>query len=273
MIIIGECVNATRKSIKKAILEKDKEAIISQIQLQDQAGANYIDLNAGTGAGDEQQEIDDLCWLIDIALECTDKKLVLDAAGPNVLKKAAAYLDNRRGWMLNSIKGDFSEEMSATMDLAAKYQVPLIALAMDKEGIPTEAGKRIQICSDIREEANKRGIEDGNLFFDPLVLPISADIEQGMVTFHTIQGIKEKYPDVKTTMGLSNVSHGLKKRLHINSTFLSIAIAYGLDSAICDPKKNMVRRAIVLGELIAGKDRFCRKFSRAYRTGLFDLKK
>ncbi len=270
MIIIGECINATRKSIKKAILEKDKDAIISQIKSQDEAGAHYIDLNAGTGMGDEQREIDDLCRLIDIALECTRKKLVLDASGPEVLKKAAAHLDNRRDWMLNSIKGDFSDDMKAIMDLASSYQVPLIALAMDKDGIPPDADKRIEICSHIRDEAASRGIEDRNLFFDPLALPISADITQGMVTFHTIQGIKEKYPKVKTTMGLSNVSHGLKKRLHINSTFLSIAITYGLDSAICDPRKPLLKQAVVLGELIAGNDRFCRSFSRAYRSGLFD---
>ncbi|WP_319561139.1 dihydropteroate synthase [Marispirochaeta sp.] len=270
MILIGERINATRKSIKTAIQNQDTGTIQAEITRQDTAGATYIDLNAGTGAGDMDQEARDLCWLIDIALETTDKKLVLDAASPAVLKKAVEHLGERRAFMINSVKGDFSTTMKEIMDLAAGQEAPLIALAMDEDGIPSSTEKRLEICSAIRKEAQSRGIPDKHLFFDPLVLPISADISQGMVTFTTISGIKEMYPEAKTTMGLSNVSHGLKERLKINSTFLSIAIAYGLDSAICDPGKVSIRRAAVLGELIAGKDRHCRKFSRAYRGGLFN---
>lgn len=270
MIIIGERVNGTRKSIRNAIEQKDVETIKKEITMQDTAGAHYIDLNAGTGSGQIQQEKDDLCWLIDIALECTEKKIVLDAAGAEILQHAAEHLDNRRPWMLNSINGELTSQSMEIIELASKYQVPLIALAMDKDGIPPETDKRLSICEVILNETEKRGLPEKLIFFDPLVIPIATDTNQGLVTFQAIQRIKELFPEAKTTLGLTNISHGLKKRSLINGSFLATAISFGLHSAICDPSKNNIKQSIVMGNLLAGKDKFCRKFSRAIRQGLFE---
>ncbi len=270
MIIIGERVNATRKAIRAAVEQKDVETIKDEITMQDGAGANYIDLNAGTGSGEIQQERDDLCWLIDLALEYTEKNLVLDSASPEILKHAAAHLNNRRPWMLNSINGELSSQSMEIIDLAAEHQVPLIALAMDKDGIPAESEKRLNICEAILNEVEKRGLPEKLIFFDPLVIPISTDTNQALVTFKTIQRINELFPQAKTTMGLSNLSHGLKKRYLINGAFLTTAICFGLSSAICDPTQKSIRQSVVMGNLLAGKDKFCRNFSRAIRRGLFD---
>lgn len=270
MIIIGERVNATRKSIRTAIEQKDTGMIENEIRMQDETGAHYIDLNAGTGSGDLQQEKDDLCWLIDIALECTEKSLVLDAASPEVLKNAAAHLDDRRPWMLNSINGELSSQSIEIIELASRYQVPLIALAMDKDGIPPESERRIAICDAILNETGKRGLPEKLVYFDPLVIPISTDSNQAMVTFQTIYKINEMFPDASTTVGLTNISHGLKKRHLVNKDFLTTAICFGLSSAICDPTQKSIRQAIAMGNMLAGKDKFCRKFSRAIRLGLFD---
>ncbi|HAP32315.1 MAG TPA: methyltetrahydrofolate--corrinoid methyltransferase [Firmicutes bacterium] len=270
MIIIGERVNATRKSIRTAIEQKDADTIKDEIAVQDAAGAHYIDLNAGTGSGELQQEKDDLCWLIDLALECTAKKLVLDAASPQVLKYAAEHLDGRRPWMLNSITGELGRESLEIIELASQYQVPLIALAMDRDGIPPEADKRLTICEAILGEAEKRGLAAKLIFFDPLVIPVSTDSNQARVTFQTIFRIGELFPGAQTTMGLSNISHGLKKRSLINAAFLTSAICFGLSSAICDPTQKSMQRAVIMGNLLAGRDKFCRKYSRAVRTGLFE---
>ncbi len=270
MIIIGERVNATRKLIRSAIGQKDTAAIKDEITMQDLAGAHYIDLNAGTGSGEIQQEKDDLCWLIDIALECTEKHLVLDAASSEILQHAAEHLDNRRPWMLNSINGELSSKTMEIIELASQYQVPLIALAMDKDGIPPEADKRIAICEEIMGELEKRGLPEKLVFFDPLVIPVSTDSKQALVTYQTIQRLSELFPQAKTTLGLSNVSHGLKKRALVNGAFLTTAVCFGLSSAICDPTQNNIQQSIIMGNLLAGKDKFCRKFSRAIRTGLFE---
>lgn len=270
MIIIGERVNATRKRIKVAIEQKDIDTIKDEIAMQDSAGAQYIDLNAGIGSGEIQQEKDDLCWLIDIALECTDKHLVLDAASPEILKHAAEHLDDRRPWMLNSINGELSRQSLEIIDLASKYQVPLIALAMDKDGIPAETDKRLAICEAILNKAEKRGLAEKLVFFDPLVIPIATDTNQALVTLQTIERINELFPQAKTTLGLSNVSHGLKKRFLVNGSFLTTAVCFGLHSAICDPTQKSIQQSVIMGDLLAGKDKFCRKFSRAIRLGLFE---
>ena len=105
MIIIGEVVNATRKRISRAIQSRDSATIKRQIRDQDGAGAHYIDLNAGTG-GNTDREIEDMRWLIDIALETTEKHLSLDSANPLVIRKSAEYLSDRRPWLINSVKNE-----------------------------------------------------------------------------------------------------------------------------------------------------------------------
>ena len=268
MVIIGEKINASRKSIKNAILEKDASEIKKQISNQDEAGAAYIDLNAGTGSGDEQREIDDMKWLIDIALDTTEKKLGIDSADPKIIKTAAEYLDNRRPWLINSIKKE-KHIMDELLPLAAQHNVPLIALAMGESGIPETTDDRLKVCKAIADEADKANVPIENLYFDPLVMPLSSDHAHGMTTLNTISGIKNTLPGAKTTMGLSNVSFGLVKRSRVNEAFLIAAITHGLDSAICDPMRREVREAILLGNLVAGRDKFCRRFVRAVRKGNF----
>lgn len=269
MIIIGEKINATRKRIAEAILSRDREAIKEQIENQDNAGAHYIDLNAGTGSGDEQQEIDDMCWLIDIALETTEKALSIDSANPKIIQKAVDYLHNRRPWLINSVKNE-KHILEQLLPLAAQYKASIIALAMDAEGIPETVEQRLEVCRSIYEQADKVGVLKENIFFDPLVIPLSSNRTYGSVTLETLRTIKIEFPDSKTTMGISNVSFGLLKRARINEAFLIAAIVNGLDSAICDPTKEGIRKSILLGELIAGKDKYCRRYNRAVRKGDFD---
>jgi cobalamin-dependent methionine synthase I len=269
MIVIGERINASRKTPREAILAHDRATIVGEIRKQDDAGAKYIDLNAGTGEGDASEEIQNLCWLIDVALETTERKLVLDAAAPEILAAAAEHLAGRRPCMLNSIKAE-DAIMDRGFAVAAEHDAPLIALAMDEHGIPREPAKRVDICKRITEAAGKHGIPAKRLFFDPLVLPIAADVRQGMVTLETLERIKAVLPEAKTTMGVSNFSHGLKKRAEINRAFLTAALTHGLDSALCDPTRPSIRKGLLLGQLISGRDRHCRRYGQAVREGLFD---
>lgn len=269
MIIIGEKINASRKSIAKAILSRDAKAIQTQIQKQDQAGADYIDLNAGTGAGDANKELDDMRWLIDLTLDSTDKPLSIDSADPTIIQRAADYLKGKRSWLLNSVKND-KHILDELLPVAAEHQSPTIALSMSGESIPEEIGPRIDNCWAIFEAAHKAGIKEENLFFDPLVMPISSNYMYGKLALDTLWKLKQTFPQSKTTMGISNCSFGLPHRFRINSTFLLAAITYGLDSAICDPTNIDTRHAILLGELVIGRDRHCRRYTRAARTGEFE---
>jgi 5-methyltetrahydrofolate--homocysteine methyltransferase len=138
---------------------------------------------------------------------------------------------------------------------------------MDDTGIPPDAPARLAVCERIATAAAAAGVSEERIFFDPLVLPMCSDIGQAQITFATLRELKARFPAAKTTMGLSNVSHGLPKRLIVNQAFLLAALANGLDSAICDPTKERIQWAITLGELVAGKDRHCRRYARRVRKG------
>lgn len=269
MIIIGEKINASRKAIAKAILSHDRAAIQEQIEKQDEAGAHFIDLNAGTGTGDEKKEIEDMCWLIDIALESSQKKLSIDSANPVIIRKAAEHINNRRPWLVNSVKND-DHILGEVLPIAADWQASLIALGMDAGGVPDNKEGRTAACRDIFRKAEKAGISKEQIFFDPLVLPLSANINHGKIALDTLRSLKEEFPGIKTTMGVSNISYGLPKRPRINAVFMLAAICHGLDAAICDPTNARIQKAIILGKLIAGSDKHCRGYARAVRQGEFD---
>lgn len=266
MITVGEKINATRKSIKRAIAERDTEAIQRQIVAQSEAGASYIDLNAGSGTGDREREAEDLCWLVDVALEHTDKKLSLDAADPEVIARAAEHLGGRRPWLFNSIKGD-PQSLEAGLPRVAEAGVPFIALAMSGSGLPKTVDDRLRVAEQIVEAADARGIPHADIFLDPLVLPIATDIAAMPVVLDSLRALKERFPECRTIVGLSNCSHGLPLRKLINAGFLTAALTHGLDAAILDPTSQRTREALLLGELLAGRDRHCRRYTRAVRKG------
>jgi 5-methyltetrahydrofolate--homocysteine methyltransferase len=138
---------------------------------------------------------------------------------------------------------------------------------MDSRGIPGDPEQRLEVCGAILAAAAAAGVPVERLFFDPLVLPLCSDVRQGQVTLETLREIKRRFPGAKTTMGISNVSHGLPKRSLVNQAFLIAALSQGLDSAICDPMDETVRLAVTQGDLVAGKDRHCRKYTRQVRKG------
>ncbi len=266
MRIIGERINATRTPIAKAVGEHDADHIIDEIRKQSDAGSHYIDLNAGAGSGDQALEARDMRWLIDLALEHCDKKLSLDSSHPEVLRDALDYLDGRRPALLNSVSGE-PDRLEPLLDLAEKHNCEVIALAMGTGGVPKSVEDRMEVCATIQQQAAKRNIGDSRLFFDPLVLPLVNDNSGVTMAMATLRTIKQTYPQAKTTLGMSNVSHGLPKRKLVNQAFAIAALVNGLDSAICDPLDAHLRQAIVLGTMLAGKDRHCRGYTRRVQKG------
>lgn len=266
MILIGEKVNATRSSVKKAIIDHDGDVLARLIRKQSEAGADYIDLNAGVGTGSRNQEINDMNWLIDLALDVTEKPLCIDSPDPVCLERGAAHIGDRRPFLLNSAKGD-DESLGAVLPVAAEHKAPVIALAMDGQGIPKDVEGRMRVVRHIAAAAEKAGIAQGDLFIDPLVIPAVTDPCQARVSCDTIRAIKTEFPSVKTVVGLSNVSHGLPRRALVNAAFLTLAVDAGLDAALADPSDALVARAIFAAELLAGRDRNCRRYSRAARKG------
>ena len=84
-------------------------------------------------------------------------------------------------------------------------------------------------------------------------------------TLAAIAEVKKTFPGCKTVLGISNVSYGLPARARLNAAFLCMAVYAGLDAAIIDPLDNEISAAIKTAEVLAGRDRHCRKYTRAFR--------
>ena len=264
MIIIGEKINATTKRVAEAIVNKDAALIRELARQQADAGANYLDVNAGTGRG-TTQEITDLKWAMDAVRDATDVPLCLDSSDPHALVAAMSHYHGTKA-MINSVNAE-PEKLETLGRLAAERQASLVALVM-REGIPYTVEERLAASELIMTHLTRLGVREDQIFFDPLVLPISVDTHQGLVTLKTIEQIKSRHPFAKTVIGLSNISFGLPNRGIINQAFLLMAASAGLDAVILDPVDAKMMSLVRVADMLTGKDAACREYIRAHRKGL-----
>jgi len=263
MKIIGEKINGTRQRVARAIAARDAGFIQDLARRQAEAGAAWLDVNAGTMP---DREPDDLVWLVRTIQEAVDTPLCLDSANPQAL--AAAIQVVKQVPMINSISGE-PGRLASILPIAAAHQCPVIALAMDEQGIPKTVADRMQVVRRIVAETRRQNLPDDHLYVDPLVLALSTDPQSANVALHTMQAIRAGVPQVHLTCGLSNISFGLPARSFINRVFITLAIQAGLDSAILDPLDPELKAVIITAELVLGRDPHCRNYIRAYRAGVF----
>ncbi len=116
-----------------------------------------------------------------------------------------------------------------------------------------------------RSSKRPKSLED--IYFDPLVLPISTAGNNAVLFLETLREIKQTFKGAKTISGLSNISFGLPKRRLINRIFLALALAAGMDAAILDPTDNKIMALAQTTETLLGKDAFCGQYLNAYKEG------
>ena len=265
MLIIGENLNASNKSVAAAITERNTAFVQNLVKAQDDAGADYIDVNAGAAQADRQKAIADMEWLVDVVQETTTKPLALDSDNAEILKSALRRY-RREDCIVNSVTAE-KERLDSVAPLAAGRGALLVALAMGKGGIPKKVEERLAACDTIMTYLTGLGMKPEQILFDPLVLPVAVDTTQGMVTLKTLEGIKSRYPGARTVMGLSNISFGLPVRKLVNRSFLLMAAYAGLDTVILNPLDAKIMSAVKAADLLVGKDPFCRKYTTAHRRG------
>lgn len=266
MIIIGENINASIRSVAEAINSKDKSFLTDLVLAQVKAGADFIDVNAGSGYKSDELSIAAMEWLIEVVQEATDKPLVIDSDNPKVIE---AGLRKYRGekLIINSVTAE-PERLLSIGSMAVEYNASLIALAMGTDGIPDNAKERLVACDQIMNQLNNMGIQPERIFFDALVLPISVDAKQAMITLKTLEQIKVHYPAAKTIVGLSNISYGLPKRKLINRAFFVMAAYAGLDATIVDPLDAKMMSFIKVATMLTGNDPMCRGYLKANRKDI-----
>ncbi len=266
MLVIGENINASNKSVAEAIASRDREFLQNMARAQVAAGADFIDINADTGHGSQEHQAATMEWLVEVVQGATDKPLVIDSSSPSVIE-AALRKYRSEGLMINSVTAE-PERLVAIGSLAAKRKAWLVALAIGTNGIPHNVEERLAVCEQIMEDLLQLGLEAEQIFLDPLVLPIATDASQGIVTLKTLEQIKSRYPAAKTVLGLSNISYGLPCRRLVNRAFLLMAAYAGLDAVILNPLDAKMMSFIKVADMLTGKDLSCRGYIRAHRKGI-----
>ena len=266
MKIIGEKINGTRQRVAEAIAGRDKAFIQELARKQAVAGADWLDVNAGTR---QSKEPEDLIWRVETVQSEVEIPLCLDSPNPAALTAAIEVVEQTP--MINSISGE-PWRLEGILPLVAEHQCPVIALAMDDGGIPETCDGRMDVVHKVMQASRNSGVSDEDIYIDPLVMTLATNTESAQITLETMRLIRQEYPDVHMSMGLSNISFGMPARANINRTFLILAMAAGLDSAIVDPMDGELQAALITAKMILGQDRHCLNYTRAYRAGLFNRK-
>jgi len=261
--IIGELINTTRKNIKEATIKRDVAFIQDLVKRQIEAGARWVDVNGGGRAGHEEE---DMNWLLDVVQEVSgDTPLSLDSPDPKIL--AMAYKKANVRPMINSISLERNRWNSLLSFLKGK-ECDVIALCMDDTGLPKSVEDILSRTERIVSGLTETGLGLDSIYIDPIVQPISIDTTKGKTALLAVSNIMERFAGIHTTSGLSNISFGNPKRRLINRCFLSMMIAYGLDSAILDPLDQKMVAALKTADMLAGNDDYCRNFLNAVRAGI-----
>jgi len=261
MIVIGEKINGTRKKVKEAIADRDADFIKELAKRQVDAGADFLDVNAGTAP---DREPEDMIWLINLVQEVTEVPVCIDSANSRAIEAGISAVNKTP--MLNSLSGE-KDRIEGVLPLACEHQTELIVLAMDDNGIPRTVAERMSIVQNLVSMTREGGLADEKLYIDPLITAAATDITSGNIAFEAMRTIKNEFPKVHLTGGLSNISFGLPARSIVNQAFAVLAIEAGFDSAIMDPEDVNLRSMAYAAELVLGKDNFCVNFTKAYRAG------
>lgn len=264
MIIIAERINASRKTIAEAIKTCDRLFIQEEAKVQTQAGANYIDVNAGTFVDTEAEK---LRWVVEAVQEASDLPLCIDSPDPAVIRTIMPLL--KKVPIINSITLEPSR-IKGILPLVTEYQTKVVALCQAEDEIAETAESKVALAGRLVEMLTAAGVPIDNIYIDPLVFPVSTNPKSANATLEAITGIMKKFPGVHTICGLSNVSYGLPVRKLINRAFLASAITAGLNAAIIDPTDKQLYAMLKAVSMLVGKDDICMDYIGAYRAGLLD---
>ncbi len=264
MLIVGELINASRKSIRIAI-ENQNESFIRDVAIQQvESGADYIDVNAGVFVGKEAEY---LKWIVEIVQGTVNKPCCIDSPDPKVIEKALSV--HKGTAFINSISLE-KERWDPLIPIVAGTDLKIVALCMSDEGMPVTFEDRISIADKLINKLIQNNIPIENIYIDPLVQPVSTDSRYGIEFLKAVEKIKTTFEGVHTICGLSNISFGLPERQFLNQVFIVLAIANRLDGVIMNPLDKKMMGNIIAAEALMGQDDFCMNYLKAFRAGQFE---
>jgi len=243
-LAIGERTNANgSKAFREALLANDWEGCLEIAKSQIREGAHMLDLSVDYVGRDGAQDMKELASRI---ATTSTLPVMLDSTEPGVLKIGLENLGGR--CVINSVNfedGDGpNSRFAKIMPLVKEHGAAVVALTIDEEGQARTTEWKIRVAQRlVKDLTEKWSIQVEDIMIDCLTFPIATGQEEtrgdGRETIMAIKELKKLYPTIQTTLGVSNISFGLKPaaRVVLNSVFLSEAVKAGLDSAIIHPSK------------------------------------
>ncbi len=268
MIIIGEKLNGTIKTVAQAIKDRDEQFVRDLADRQLKCKATYIDLCTGLYEGDAEV----MGWMIDlIQADHPDVRFSLDSPNPDSILTCMKKCNNPG--MINSISLEPGKIEKLFPALAENEGWNVVCLLMDNTGLPENVEKRMVFFERILEKAKEYGIAEERLYIDPLVFSKATTPECYLNFVGAARLIKDAHPDIHIISGLSNISFGLPYRKAINHSFLIGAMNHGMDAAILDPLNRDLQGGIYATEALLNIDKHAKKYLKAFREDLFGVKK
>ena len=243
-LAIGERTNANgSRAFRDALLAEDWQTCVEIARDQIRDGAHMLDLSVDYVG---RNGVADMKELASRFATSSTLPIVLDSTEPAVLQAGLEHLGGR--CVINSVNyedGDGANSRFARiMPLVVEHGAGVVALTIDEEGQARTAEWKLRIARRlINDLTQKWGMKVGDILIDCLTFPIATGQEEtrkdAIETISAIKELKSEFPDVQTTLGVSNVSFGLNPaaRIVLNSVFLAEAVTAGLDSAIVHPSK------------------------------------
>lgn len=253
-VIIGERINPTgKKRMQEALRTGDVNYLLKEAVNQSAAGAAVLDVNVGLGGVDEAAWMERAVSAIQGVCTCP---LQLDTADPEALARGLRAYNGKA--LINSVSGK-QEVMDQVFPLAKRYGGTVVALLLDEEGIPDTAEGRVAIARRIMAEAARYGIAKRDLVMDALTMTVSTGERNALVTLETLRRCREEL-EVRTVLGVSNISFGLPQREKLAGPFLTLALGVGLDAAILNPLSEAMMDAWQAALTLTGRDKGCRAY-------------
>jgi len=239
-LLIGERLNTQgSRKFKRIVLEEDMAAVLDLARHQVENGAHTLDVCVALTETDNEKEM--MAKVIKTLAPVVDAPLVIDTTEPDVLETALKTAPGR--CLINSINLEAGREKAdRILNLAKKYNAALIALTIDEEGMAKTAQRKLDVARRIYDIAvGEYGFKPADLVFDVLTFTLATGekefLNSAKETLNGIRWTKENLPGTLTSLGVSNISFGLKPaaRHMLNSVFLYHAVQAGLDMAIVNP--------------------------------------
>lgn len=252
--VIGERINPTGKKLfKEALRNGDIDYILREAIAQVDAGAHILDVNVGLPEINEEEimvkVIKEIQSILDVPLQ-------IDSTNAKAIEMGLRYYNGKA--IVNSVNGE-NKVLENILPIVKKYGAAVVGLTLDDRGIPSSGEERFRIAEKIVKTAESYGIDKKDIYIDCLTLTAAAQQEDVKETLKALSLVKEKL-NVKTVLGVSNVSFGLPNRKILNKTFLAASLFAGLDLPIINPLNKDIMDTIVASKVLWNEDKGAKEY-------------